>query len=524
MTESNEVTLNISGEFGVTGENAEDVSGEEEETEETLGQATGRRALSLLTEPLGLFGWSELETVLLAAVASETPLLLVGSHGSAKSFFLETLASVLNLEYRFYNASLINYDDLVGIPMPSEDRKRLEYITTPTAIWDAEVVFLDEINRTKPELQNKLFPIIHERRVQGVPLNNLRFRWAAMNPPVPDADYDEVAYLGAEPLDTALADRFGFIIEVPSWKGLNADEKMSVLHDRSRGPHPFPVPIDQVISTCRTRLELLKGQSQADLCTYLILLWNELAKTGVILSTRRMTMLYDNILAAHAAQTTLEEYSGREVREDWNLSAWQALRHSLPQRAQGSLPEMLKVSAAHLQAWALMDKARGSEDFSLLTISDKVERAAEALRCRDRLSTEAVTSALIQFLSGGAGPEEAHTRALALYTATHRRCSLPTPVLDAMANQLEGIFTPVALTVTVPRKDQEYVSKLLKEVPATLGPREFMLRYYDNNLAKRVYELTGDVQTCKRVVTEFRVLRKKFGHAMATKKKEEHHE
>ena len=24
------------------------------------------------------------------------------------------------IEYRFYNASLINYDDLVGIPMPDE--------------------------------------------------------------------------------------------------------------------------------------------------------------------------------------------------------------------------------------------------------------------------------------------------------------------------------------------------------------------------------------------------------------------
>ena len=45
--------------------------------------------------------------------------------------------------FRFYNASLINYDDLVGIPLPDETQTSLRYITTPTAIWDAEVVFVD---------------------------------------------------------------------------------------------------------------------------------------------------------------------------------------------------------------------------------------------------------------------------------------------------------------------------------------------------------------------------------------------
>ena len=137
---------------------------------------------SMLTRPLGLLGWERLEPVLLAALTTRDPLLLIGRHGTAKSFLLERLAQALGLEYRFYNASLINYDDLVGIPLPDETQTSLRYITTPTAIWDAEVVFVDEINRTRPDLQNKLFPIIHERRVQGVELEKLRYRWAAMNP------------------------------------------------------------------------------------------------------------------------------------------------------------------------------------------------------------------------------------------------------------------------------------------------------------------------------------------------------
>ena len=110
----------------------------------------------LLTRPLGLEGWSAIEPALLASLASEEPLLLLGPHGTAKSFLLERLARALGLEYRFYNASLINYDDLVGIPVPDKNRKNLEYLSTPSAIWPAEVVFFDEINRTRPDAVNLL--------------------------------------------------------------------------------------------------------------------------------------------------------------------------------------------------------------------------------------------------------------------------------------------------------------------------------------------------------------------------------
>ena len=120
---------------------------------------TIRHGPGVLTKSLGLEGWEKLEPVILAALASEEPLLLVGRHGAAKSFLLERLAEALELEFRCYNASLLNFDDLVGFPIPTEDKQSLRYISTPAAIWDAEVVFLDEINRTKPELQNKLFPI-----------------------------------------------------------------------------------------------------------------------------------------------------------------------------------------------------------------------------------------------------------------------------------------------------------------------------------------------------------------------------
>src|SRR5271157_437397 len=84
-----------------------------------------RKICSLLTRPLGLLGWETLEPVLLAALTTRDPLLLIGKHGTGKSFLLERLAQALGLVYRFYNASLINYDDLVGIPVPDETQSAL---------------------------------------------------------------------------------------------------------------------------------------------------------------------------------------------------------------------------------------------------------------------------------------------------------------------------------------------------------------------------------------------------------------
>jgi len=107
-----------------------------------------------LTRGLGIHGWSKLDPVLLAALATEAPLLLVGPHGTAKTLLVERLATALQLELRHYNASLVNYDDLVGIPIP-DDAGNLRFVGTEAAIWDAEFVFFDELTRCRPDLQNK---------------------------------------------------------------------------------------------------------------------------------------------------------------------------------------------------------------------------------------------------------------------------------------------------------------------------------------------------------------------------------
>ena len=81
----------------------------------------GRGPLRLMRR-LNLFGLDFLDPIVLAALADERPLLLIGPHGTAKSELLNRLAATLGLEHRHYNASLISFDDLLGYPVPDAER------------------------------------------------------------------------------------------------------------------------------------------------------------------------------------------------------------------------------------------------------------------------------------------------------------------------------------------------------------------------------------------------------------------
>ena len=77
------------------------------------------------TASFGIQGWGAVDSILLAALALEAPVLLVGAHGTAKTLVAERVANALNQRFRHYNASLLNYDDLVGIRSSSFSTKSI---------------------------------------------------------------------------------------------------------------------------------------------------------------------------------------------------------------------------------------------------------------------------------------------------------------------------------------------------------------------------------------------------------------
>jgi len=349
-----------------------------------------------LLAALGLHGLAHLDAPVLAALATESPMLLIGPHGSAKSALLERLAAALGLAHRHYNASLLSFDDLVGFPVPDGDG--LRYLRTPATLWDAESVFLDEISRCRPEVQNKLFSIIHEKRVQGLALTALRYRWSAMNPPAALDGADDAGYAGSIPLDAALADRFGFVLALPALDDLSPEARRSVIRSGLSSMAPavaapgLAAPdLATLVDRCRQAVALVAATQGEWITTYTAALVLPLRQAGLGISGRRAAMLAANIAAVHAARRSLAQAPDlacpRPASADSSLadSAFAALRVSLPQRAQGVAVDAGVLATIHRQAVDAAGQAH--DDAELARILDEahpVRRVGLALQAVKR--------------------------------------------------------------------------------------------------------------------------------------------
>ena len=432
---------------------------------------------SLITEPLGLFGWSHLEPVILAALASESPMLLIGKHGSAKSFILERLAESLGLEFRCYNASLINYDDLVGIPVPVNNNTSLSYISNPNSIWDAEVVFIDEINRTKPELQNKLFPIIYDKRVQGTNLTKLKYRWAAMNPPSKDDDdEDELSYIGAMPLDPALADRFPFVIEVPTWEDLNDVDKKNMLLDNHLGKHEFPVDIHELIKKTKDCYKSLLETSEESISKYIITLMELLMNSFGYFSARRATMLEDSLIYLFAASKVLNEHF--KLDTSFHNVAYLHIQNSLPNIANEVIDKALLMNICQ-QALKLADLDESIEK-DILLISDPIERLKVLIKNKKVVEIGIVNDTITTSLSDIPDNKIRRAMALFIYLSFRSNRNIHAAVMETLANEIRPVLetkSHTSMEVLSKKKCADAVVSLMHSVPSDKKYRKYLNNY-----------------------------------------------
>jgi MoxR-like ATPase len=327
-----------------------------------------------LLRPLGIVGYDDAEPALLAALATEEPLLLVSDHGAAKTLLLLRLAEALQLQLRHYNASLLQFDDLAGFPIP-DDRGGIRYAAPPGAVWEAEAVFFDEIGRCRPETANKLFPIVHERRIQGIALERLRFRWAATNPPVEALSADRVddPYEGVEPLDPALADRFSYIVQIPHFQDLSDMDRAAVIRGAGERPDPEgPRHVRELVQTTRDLLETADSGFEDAVVAYVLALAPGLAEAGVTVGGRRAATLGRNLAAVRAACLALGQPGGERA-----FAA--ALLSSIPDVVRRPIPRSVLL-AAHASAWRHVSLPK-----------DDPRRVLEAVREPLRRATLAVT-------------------------------------------------------------------------------------------------------------------------------------
>jgi len=429
-------------------------------------------AATALTEMLGVHGWRHLDAVLLASLALEAPLLLVGAHGTAKSLVAERVAGALELDLRHYNASLLNYDDLVGIPVP-DDAGGLRYLGTAGAVWGAEFVFLDEINRCRPDLQNKLFPLVHERRIAGEDLPSLRHRWAAINPPGDDPDSDD-HYLGVEELDPALVDRFWFVVPVPGWDQLDRRDRLALVRSGAEPATINSVELTVLVGDVAGRLEAVDAAYGGQLADYVVTLIDLLRSAGVQLSPRRGRVLLRAVCAVHAARLALGV-------DDPALaaSAELTLLYALPERATSRPPSLAAVVAAHRQAWEVNALDDGGLLRELLRLPDAVARIRVAL---DREADDALLARLVtQALAAEATQADRAGLAFVLTRALSDRMLTPA-AWGPLAELARPLLSPGEVTTLVPpgraldtaRETAAHLAQLEPTDPAAALDRAFL--------------------------------------------------
>jgi MoxR-like ATPase len=298
---------------------------------------------------LGAYGFEAQEPVIFGALVTGDPILLIGKSGTGKTFLLNSVSEALGLVHRHYNASLISFDDLVGFPYPDDDKTTVRFLETPATVWGAESVLIDEISRCKPEHQNRLFSLVHERQVQGLPLPHLRYRWAAMNPCSVDQAPGE-DYTGSEPLDPALADRFAVILEVGDWDALSPDDRRRVADPVGEGAASDDHGcLKAELAVWQRRFAARLSACPPPIVEYVCTVTTALGNAGVRLSPRRARLLTRTLLAVLVVEGLDDARpGGRTAKALFRV----VLDASLPQRAWGDRPDPDKVVAAHELAWS----------------------------------------------------------------------------------------------------------------------------------------------------------------------------
>lgn len=281
---------------------------------------------------LGIVGWDHQEPAILAALATKTPLVLIGAHGTAKSLLLQRLAEALDLNFRHYNASILNFDDLIGFPIPKGDY--IEYLRTPLDAWDAEAIFIDEISRCRVDMQNRLFPLIHERKLQGKSLEKLQYCWSAMNPSTND-------YIGTSSLDVAFADRYHWLVHVPT--KMNVEDECAIISGISP-KRDAGESLHRIIASIRGQIQTIHVAFGHTLPAFLQSLRSILENAGFPFSLRRAHIIYQNTLSLLA--------TGRftEISQAVHI----ALQYSLPQNVHSEAPinaitKAIKLSSEFLK-------------------------------------------------------------------------------------------------------------------------------------------------------------------------------
>jgi len=175
-----------------------------------------------------IVGQTEVIEQLLAAIFTRGHCLLVGVPGLAKTLMVNTLAKILDVQFkRIQFTPDLMPSDITGTNVLEEDEHGKRYFRFVEGPVFTNILLADEINRTPPKTQAALLQAMQEREVtvgqQTYPLPEPFLTIATQNP---------IEQEGTYPLPEAQLDRFMFNIKV-DYPTLEEEERILAATTRS---------------------------------------------------------------------------------------------------------------------------------------------------------------------------------------------------------------------------------------------------------------------------------------------------
>ena len=169
-----------------------------------------------------------------------------------------------------------------------------------------------------------------------------------MNPCSSDQSGGE-EYLGAEPLDPALADRFAVILEVGDWDALSDADRRLVANPAGEGTTANDGGrLKAALAQWQEAFAANLDHCPAPIVDYVCAATTALRDGGIRLSPRRARLITRTLLAATIVKGIAPDALGTPAVDALFRTVLDA---SLPQRAWGATPDADKVAAAHRLAW-----------------------------------------------------------------------------------------------------------------------------------------------------------------------------
>ncbi len=365
----------------------------------------------------------KVETALLAGLVSGDPILLVGSHGSGKTLLCQRLAESLGMKFWAYDASKAMFEDILGFPNPAGiSEGRIEYIPTPLSIWDKEFILIDELSRAAPSMQNKWLEVIRARTVMGKKLGNLKCLMAAMNPP---------EYIGAHPLDEALAGRFAVVITVPSASQMEDSDLALIVSQiseedaamlKTKRKNFSRTGLKSFLVKCDVAGKRFPGKELKLLNGYVIAVSRFLASRGISVDGRRMGMMWRTLHGCALVTMARENMNTFRFAEN-EETLRENLLFTLPFAALGEKYADAALQGAHYHGDAVLKGSVPGKIFvfnsSLTVAADEFKKDAQAMPENER------KAALTKFLSAAfnSGTVEGQAEAVTALVKLAKHCT-----------------------------------------------------------------------------------------------------